>query len=102
MKSIGIGALSLVLFVACPAISMASPATQGPLHSQAWDYAHLRPSGLAKCHAFRSLWRQTIKLQKGGDGTLPVEWRRELETKLAAAKSRPPKSVTPAQCGVPL
>jgi len=102
MKPLCIGAYSLALMAAGPALAGASPLSQGQLHSPAWDYAHLRPDGVAKCHAFQAIFSQTTKLQKGADGTLPVEWRRQLQAKLTAAKSRPPKSVTPATCGVPL
>ncbi len=102
MKPLFIGAYALALIATGPALAGASPMPQGRLHNPAWDYAHLRPDGVAKCHAFQAIFRQTTKLQKGDDGTLPVEWRRQLQAKLAAAKSKPPKSVTPATCGVPL
>jgi hypothetical protein len=95
-------AWSLALTAAVPGLATAAPTSPSPLHSQAWDDAHLGASGLAKCHAFRELRQETSKLQKGGDGALPVEWRRHLETQLAAAKSMPPRSLTAAQCGVPL
>jgi hypothetical protein len=102
MKLICLGASALALVAVRPGVTIAAQVVNGPLHSQAWDDAHLGPDGLAKCHAFRALQRQTAKLQQGDKGTLPTEWRAQLQRKLAAAEAMTPKYVTPAKCGVPL
>ncbi len=101
MIRIAAAAAGLALIAISPAAVFAAPNAQG-LHTRVWDLAHLGPDGVAKCDAFREIFQQTGRLQRGDAGKLPAVWRRDLVSKLAKAKAMPPRSLTPVKCGVPL
>jgi hypothetical protein len=72
------------------------------LKSQVWDQAHLGADGLTKCSAFRQALNHTAELQGAGREPMSPSDRAQLEAELNTAKTMPPVSLTPLQCGVPL
>jgi hypothetical protein len=70
--------------------------------SRATAFRHLGAVGLEKCRAFRLVVRHTRHLQAAGGGAITAAATHRLEAELASAKAMPPRSLTPAQCGVPL
>jgi len=73
-----------------------------PLKSRVWDQSHLGAGGLEKCSAFRRVLSHTTELQGAGRGPMSLSERTQLEAELNAAKTMPPVSLTPFECGVPL
>jgi hypothetical protein len=89
---------------AAPAAAPGSPAPSGAatLASGTWDASHLGANGLEKCQAFRMVVMHTHAFQADGGGTISTGQRSSLQAELNAAEAMAPKSLTPAQCGVPL
>ncbi len=72
------------------------------LKSRAWDQAHLGADGMKKCSAFRRVLKDTTEMRGAGHAPMSASQITLLEEELNTARSMPPVSLTPFQCGVPL
>ena len=72
------------------------------LATRTGDSDHLGANGLEKCQAFRLVVEHTQAFQAAGGGTISPAQTSGLQAELGAADAMPPRSLTPAQCGVPL
>ena len=82
--------------------ALVSAPQRSPLKSKVWDQANLGADGLEKCSAFRQVLSHATELQGAGRGPISQSERTQLEAELNTAKTMPPVSLTPFQCGVPL
>lgn len=63
---------------------------------------HMGPNAEAKCRAFRKVMTDTQALQTAHGGSLPTAARLRLQHELTRAHAKPPRQLTPRQCGLPL
>jgi len=95
-----VGTIFLVLAtVLSPAIAASSPGRV--LHTRDRMLQHLGPNGLAKCRALKAVARDTIELEKAGNGTISPVQRHRLQAELRSARAMTPRHVTSFDCGVP-
>ena len=90
--------MAAVLAAVAGVTGAAATAAVDRLHAE----LHMGPNSEAKCRAFRHVMTDTQALQRAHGGALPTAARLRLQAELARARAKPPASLTPARCGLPL